>query len=394
MPSPDRSFGRLAMNRRTVVAGALAGVVTPALAWGAGDDALDAFVNAQIRAGGIPGMAIGVAREGKVILARGYGLADIAQRRPVTADTMFHIASITKTVTATAVMMLAQAGRVDLDAPANRYLDFEVRNPAFPDTAITLRHLLMHVSGISDQHYYDIDFRTRGVDSALSLGAFLRDYLVPGGRHYSDKGNFSGKAAGAAYDYSNVGYALLGYLAGRVAGEDLRSFTQARLFAPLGMHATSWTLAAVPATLAAVPYDIVEGRTVPIQPVGFPDFPAGMLRASIAGFMPFLAASANGGAAGGARILTAPHQAEMLAMHEPPGLPSWLSGQGLGWMESREGGKRRINHWGGDPGVFTAAYLDPSSKTGVAIFTNGSATPESKTALKAVAARLLDGGAA
>jgi CubicO group peptidase (beta-lactamase class C family) len=81
----------------------------------------------------------------------------------------------------------------------------------------------------------------------------------------------------------------------------------------------------------------------------------------------------------------------MLTMTVPSGLPSWVSGQGLGWMESNSHGKRLINHWGGDPGVFTAVYLDPVTTTGVAIFTNMSATPASKNAIKSIAEHLLTG---
>ncbi|MBH1997649.1 MAG: beta-lactamase family protein [Sphingomonadaceae bacterium] len=391
MPDYDRPAQILSFNRRAVLVGAMVGMATPALAVkaGAGEDALDRFLKTQLQRGMIPGMAIGVARAGKVLMARGYGFANLAQHRRVTTDTMFHLASVTKVVTATAIMMLVQAGRIDLDAPVNRYLDFSVVNPAHPDTAITVRHLLMHVSGISDETYYKVDFRTPGRDSPLALRTFLTDYLVPGGKHYSATGSFAPAAPGSAYDYCNVGYALLGYLGGRVAGEDFRAFTQRRIFEPLGMRHISWTIAGVPASLMATPYDIVDDRIVPTEPVGFPDFPVGMLRASIAGFMPFVAAAANGGSAGATRILTAANQAEMLTMRAPSGLPSWVSGQGLGWMESGGPNQRRINHWGGDPGVFTAVYLNPASKTGVAIFTNASATSASKAAIKAIAEKLL-----
>ena len=301
---------------------------------------------------------------------------------------MFHLASVTKTVTATAVMMLVEAGKIDLDAPANRYLDFDVINPDHPTVAITVRHLLMHISSISDETYYKVDFRTSGKDSPLRLDTFLRDYLLPGGKNYSKDGSFSSAPPGSVYDYCNVGYGLLGYLAGRVAGEDLRTFTHRRLFAPLSMQHVSWTIAGVPARLSATPYDVVDNQIVPVRPVGFPDWPTGMLRASIASFMPFVAASANGGAGDGTRILSESSEAEMLTMHVSPELPDWLTGQGLAWAQSQLGAKRYANHWGGDPGVFTAVYLDPDSTTGIAIFTNTSATSASRAAIKEIAQHL------
>jgi len=356
-----------------------------------GDDAPDAFLTAQMQAGSIPGLAVGLARGGRVLWTRAYGLADIAGRRPVTTDSMFHIASVTKTVTATGIMMLVEDGRIALDAPVNDYLDFRVANPAAAEVPITVRQLLMHLSSISDETYYKVDFRTVGADTPLHLRDFLMDYLVPGGRHYTREGSFSNRAPGAAHDYSNVGYGLLGYLGGRVAGGDFRAWLGRRLFAPLGMRNMAWTLAGVPAGLRVTPYERDDdARPVPIAPVGFPDWTAGMLRASIASFMPFVAASANGGRTGRTRMLDPAAMAQMLDMRTPPGLPSWLTGQGLGWMESADGGRSHINHWGGDPGVFTAAYLDPASTTGVAIFTNSSATAASRAAMKAIARHLLD----
>lgn len=372
------------MDRRALLAGGLAAVATPAMAGN-----LDAFVTAQMTAAGIPGLAVGYARDGEVRIARGYGFADLASRRRVTADTMFHIASITKPVTATAILQLAQAGKLDLDGPVAPHLDFPLANPHHPDAPITVRHLLTHTSGISDARYYEIDFRVRGRDADQPLGDLLKGYLVAGGATWSAEGCFSTQAPGAAWDYCNMGYALLGYLAGRIGGEDLRDQTARTLLAPLAMKHTSWTLSGTPQALRATPYDMIDGVRTAIEPVGFPDWPVGMIRASIADLTAFAAASANGGQARGARILPGQAMAQMLDMQRPAGLPDWLSGQGLGWQASSLDGKPRPNHWGGDPGVFTAAYLDPATRSAAVVLTNLTVSDAGKTAVKAIAARLL-----
>jgi CubicO group peptidase (beta-lactamase class C family) len=93
---------------------------------------------------------------------------------------------------------------------------------------------------------------------------------------------------------------------------------------------------------------------------------------------------------GGSRVIGEKALARMLHMETPAGLPDWLTGQGLGWASSKLVGRECPNHWGGDPGVFTAAYLDPGRGSGVAVFTNMTATAESKTAVKEIASRLLD----
>ncbi len=369
--------------------------LAPTAGWAAptsSDPGLDAFVAAQMLRAGIPGLAAGVARDGQLRLARGYGFADLASRRPVTVDTMFHIASITKTVTATAIMRLAQAGKLDLDQPVAPHLDFPLINPRDPGAQVTFRHLLTHTSGISDARYYEIDFRTRGVDASLSVGDLLKGYLVPGGQTYSAEACYAA-APGAAWDYSNVGFGLLGYLADRIGGEDMRRQTRRDIFAPLGMRHTSWTLAGTPQALRATPYDLVDGAVTAVEPVGSPDWSSSMMRCSITDITRFAGASANGGKFGGVRILSAASQAQMLDMQTPPALPDWLTGQGLGWQASKLNGMARPNHWGGDPGVFTAAYLDPASRSAVVVLTNLSVTDDSKAALRAIASRLLEAAA-
>ena len=351
--------------------------------------ALDTFVAAQMRAGAIPGLAIGIARAGRVLCTRGYGLADIADGRRVTTESMFHIASVTKTVTATGIMMLVEQGLIALDDPVNRHLDFAVANPAASGVPITVRQLLMHTSSLSDETYYKVDFRTPGQDASVPLDQFLKNYLVPGGAHYTAAGSYSAATPGQAYDYSNVGYGLLGYLGERVVGMDFRTYLDQHLFQRLDMKRPSWTIAGVPSHLRVVPYEPTDDGPRPVAAVGSPDWPGSMIRTSISGLMPFVAAAANGGVAGRTRMLGAAAMAQMLEMHAPAGLPSWLTGQGLAWMESPEAEARRINHWGGDPGVFTAAYLDPAATTGIAIFTNITATTASKAAIKALAGHLL-----
>lgn len=380
------------MKRRRFLAAGLTALALPVIgkvmSHRPAPDEFDAFVTSAMRSANIPGLAVGFARNSEVRLARGYGFADLERRQPATADTLFHIASVTKTVTATGIMQLAAAGHLKLDEPVGPYLDFPLANPHHPDKPITFRHLLMHTSGISDAKYYEVDFRQQGTDATLPLGDFLKDYLVVGGKDYSSEMCFSKAAPGAVWDYCNVGFALLGYLGSRIGKRDFREQTRDHIFTPLDMHRTSWTISGTPAALRATPYDRFNGVLTPIKPVGFPDWPAGMLRSSVAEFTRFVAASANGGVAQGVRIIDAQGLAQMLAMHTMPGLPDWLTGQGLGWAASKLDGVVRPNHWGGDPGVFTAVYLDPAHRSGVAIFTNATASPQSKAAVKSIASRL------
>lgn len=345
----------------------------------------DARVIKRMAAASIPGLALGVSRDGRIAALRTYGLADVAARRPVTGDSMFHIASVTKTVTALAIMRLAEQQRFQLDDPVAPHLDFTISGT--DAQRITFRHLLTHTSGISDEAYYRIDFRVRGRDAPLPLGDLLRGYLVAAGR-YAGSGNLK-TVPGAAWDYSNIGYGLLGYLGTRIAGRDLRAVIQAELLGPLGLRHTAWTIADTPIGHRVTPYDLDDGRVVPVDPVGFPDWAAGMMRSSIADLTRLVAVVANGGVVGKQRIIGAKASAAMLAMTRPPGLPAWLTGQGLAWQQAPLAGVPVANHWGGDPGVFTMAYVDPVRRIGVVLLSNLSATQDSRQALKAIAAEAM-----
>jgi CubicO group peptidase (beta-lactamase class C family) len=203
----------------------------------------DRFVEDGLARVKVPGLGVAMIRKDRTLFAGGYGLADVKNRIPVTADSAFHVASVSKLVTATAMMQLQEVGFYQLDDPIGRYLDFEVVNPKFLDRPITFRHLYTHTSSISD----DVEdatsaFQVAG-DPTLPLREFLAGYLSPGGRWYDPKKTFTDAAPGEKWQYSNVGIGLLGYLAGRVGTVSLDPLAQQQLFDPLGMHNTSCSLA-------------------------------------------------------------------------------------------------------------------------------------------------------
>jgi CubicO group peptidase (beta-lactamase class C family) len=181
--------------------------------------AVDA-VFANIAADG-PGCAVGVGRNGALAHARGYGLADVEHRIPITPSTPFYIASTSKQFAAFSIALLARDGRLSLDDDVRRYL------PELADfgSTITVRHLLHHTSGLRD--YFDL-LGSRGwpFDGLLTEEEFLR--LVGRQREL----NFP---PGTQHLYSNTGYVLLSLIVQRVRGQSLRQFAQERIFAPLGM---------------------------------------------------------------------------------------------------------------------------------------------------------------
>lgn len=366
----------------SAVAALAAGRITPV--WAAGDD-FTAFMADGMAKTHTPGMAVAVVREGKTVLARGFGLADIAANRPVTTDTAFHIASVSKTVTATAMMMQQQAGAFSLDDPVDRYLDFKVVHPAAPDRPITFRHLMTHTSGISDKVYYQVPAFSNAGDPTIGLRDFLVGYLTPRGQWYKADGCF-GAAPGAAWDYSNVAVALLGYLSGRV-GRDLMRLTRDELFTPLGMARTSWTYAGLRPDAVATAYDVTDGAPKPLPPTGYPDWPAGLLRTSAMDFARFLAVYTQGGTLDGRTFLKPETVAAMLtpqAVPAPPGV-----GQGLIWQLRMLGTMHLAAHSGGDPGASTVVAIDLDRKVAVLAFANAAGNADFRPFQKEMVQRLL-----
>lgn len=187
----------------------------------ADDDVVDRYVRAQLAERNIPGAAIAVVKNGKVIKTNGYGIASVEFNAPATKETVFEIGSVSKQITAAAVMLLVEDSKINLDEKISKYL------PHTPDTwkNITVRHLLTHTSGVK---------------SYTSLGGFelSKRYKV---------GNFIKELSpqpldfepGSAYRYSNSGYSLLGYIIETASGKTYWEFLRTRIFAPLKMNSTA-----------------------------------------------------------------------------------------------------------------------------------------------------------
>jgi CubicO group peptidase (beta-lactamase class C family) len=172
-----------------------------------------------------PGCAVGVSQGGRVVLERGYGMANLETDTPIRPGTIFHTASVSKQFTAMAVMLLARDGRLSLDDDVRKHI------PELPDygTRITIRHLLLHTSGLRDQWSLLATARGRFEEERITE-ADVMDVVT---RQKSL--NFT---PGSEYVYSNTGYTLAGVIVKRVSGKSLKEFAHERIFQPLGMTRT------------------------------------------------------------------------------------------------------------------------------------------------------------
>lgn len=181
-------------------------------------DKVDEFVESQMREQHIPGLALLVAKSGKVVRAQGYGFSNVELQVPVKPETLFQSGSMGKQFTATGVMMLVEEGKIRLDDPISVYL----KNGPPPWSQVTVRELLSHTGGFTD-YPKDFDLRKDYTEpELLKIVAGIPLAFEPG----------------TNWSYSNLGYLTLGMLIHQVTGEFYGDFLQRRIFKPLGMKTT------------------------------------------------------------------------------------------------------------------------------------------------------------
>jgi CubicO group peptidase (beta-lactamase class C family) len=180
--------------------------------------AVTEYIQTEMERQHIPGLSLLVAKEGKIVRAHGFGLANVELRVPVAAETVFQSGSVGKQFTATAVMMLVEEGKVGLDDSLTKY--FDDAPPAWKDA--TVRELLSHTAGFGD-YPKDFNFRKDWTEDELLKLVESIPLAYPPGTNWA---------------YSNLGYLTLGILIRRVTGEFYGDFLQQRIFQPLDMRST------------------------------------------------------------------------------------------------------------------------------------------------------------
>ena len=311
-------------------------------------------------------LSAAIIKDNEVIWAKGYGLYDRENTKEADEYTIFLMASISKTFTATAIMQLYERGFFDLDDDVNGYLNFNLRNPKYPDKEITFRMLLSHQSSLA------VDLPTFKFNRVIPAGLevvgypypFLRDYLVPGGLHYKPQ-VWTDATPGEETYYSNIGYATLGYLVEILSGKTFEEYCSENIFEPLDMNNSSFRLANVNSSRVAVPYDFQSGEYYPFLHYDTLDYPASGLRTSVLDLSHFLIVHMNGGVYNGVRIL---NESTVELMHEAQGSNDRQFGLGFQIWEKLTG--THIGHSGGMDGVATKMVFRLSDALGIIFFVN------------------------
>jgi len=370
MPRP--SLGVSHISRRTfLLAWPVAALLAPPSrvpaqvpGWNRG---LDAELDSIRRAWNVPGMAVAVVAKGQVIHLKGYGWRDVAAQLPVTPETKFAIASISKSFTVSTLAVLAKQGKLQWDGLVRDYLpEFKAYDPVVTERA-TVRDLVTMRTGIA-RH-----------DLMWGLGVFSREELVHRLRYLQPNRDFR-----TAWQYQNLMYTTAGYLAGRVAGSSWEALVQREILEPLRMTSSGTSEAA----LAGSPdmarryalHDDGAVRLVPPTRSTDPIAPTGGLHASLADMTRYLTMHMQGGRFEGREILSPADsramQTPQMAMQRPMTTEAGEfrelgdEAYGLGFLVTHYRGRKLVHHPGNWDGYSLELSFLPDDSVGVVMLTN------------------------
>jgi len=346
----------------------------------------DLHMRLLMKIGSYPSVATCIIKNDSVVWEKYYGFRDIKHLKKPDSETIYGLGSVTKTFTATAYMHIFENGYCGLDDDVNMYLPFELRHAKYPEIPITIRDLLYHQSGIND---YCVFSKEGMVDLLIyiaqyeDIGDFFQDILVPGGRLYDDKYWYK-LEPGNTSKYSNIGYAVLGYMFQFITNQSLEDYCQEHIFVPLEMYNTSYHIINLRNSNVAVPYFKRLGMYIPLPYYDVKGF-AGMcgIHTTLTDISHFLIMHMNNGKYKGVRILgndtialmhdtcykgyIDPQSAEL-----PPYLKKWKERYyGIGWWSTETWFDEGIEgHGGMIPGYVAFMMTNMSEKIGFIVLSN------------------------
>ena len=344
---------------------------------GHGMESIGQFVTGQLAAWEVPGCAVAAVRGGEVVLARGWGLRDLAAGLPVTPGTLFAIGSITKAFTVATAGALVDDGLLEWDRPLRDYLpEVRLHDPVVTDR-LTVADLLSHRSGLPR---HDLAWLGHPDRSRADLVHRLR--FLPLSRDLR-----------LEFQYCNLGYLVAGHIVEVLAGTPWEDLLRSRLLAPLGMGRSNLAVADMQADPDhASAYERRQGAVVNVPPRPLTAMaPAGAINSSAADIARWLLAQLGGGQVDGTTVMSPAtvarqHTPHILLPEDRTFPASTRHAYGLGWMIGRYREHRLAEHSGGIDGFQTECMLLPDDGIGVAVLTNTS----SSAMAPVVAYRMLD----
>ena len=321
-----------------------------------------------------PSLNACIIKNNKTVWAKSYGYSDVYKSKKATIDDIYLVGSVTKTITATALLQLYEKGYCNLDDDVSTYLPFNLKNPKFPDVNITLRMLLSHRSSIFDYCIFSpIGMFETLIKSDIfnDLESFLKDNLLPEGKFYNPK-YWTDYEPGMKADYSNVGFFIIGYIIERISGMSIEDYCQENIFCPLNMFNTSYHPQYLDKEKMTVPYIKKAGIYVPIPHYDAKDLAAmGGLRTNLEDLSHFLIAHMNDGVYEDV-VLLQKETVELMhnCIYDNEEGALLEKDYGLGWFECNQYGTIVAGHGGMCPGSVCFMLMNESSDTGFIFFMN------------------------
>ncbi len=327
----------------------------------------------------VPGMAVAIVKDGKVIFAEGFGVRGIEENKPVTANTLFAIGSTSKAFTTAGMGILVDQGKLDWDKPVKEYLPtFKLKDPVASE-GMAPRDLVCHRSGLP-RH-----------DFAWINSSWSREELFHAMRYLKPNQPFR-----TVWQYQNFMFMTAGYLVGQVAGTTWEEFTKKNIFMPLDMKTSNFSVEdSKKSSDFAIPHgerkdEIVEIPFRNIDAIG----PAGSINSCVNEMAQWIIMNLNKGKYGEKQIVS---EASMKEIHSPQMIASksirekemFYSLYGMGWGITAYRGHLYISHGGGIDGFITQVALLPNQNAGMVVLSNTSESPLSGIIANNIADRIL-----
>lgn len=326
----------------------------------------EAGIKTIMQESNVVGISVAVVKNHKIVYTHSFGLKDLNTQEPLTDDCMFRIASISKSFSATSIMQLTEAKKLSLDDDVSKLIGFNVRNPKFPETTITLRMIMSHLSSINDsQGYFSLDSINPATNP--NWAKCYNDY-----------------EPGKGYQYCNLNYNMTGTIIEKISGERFDQYVKHHVLDPLGLYGgycvdsldkkrfasiydynlDSAKFIFSPNAYAARSAEIAAyemGKTTPIFS------PTGGMKISATDLAKYMIMHSRYGKGNGKRIMSKKSSLEMqtpLSSEEGYGLA-------IETTEKMIPGKTMKGHTGSAYGLFSAMFFHPKEKFGIVVISNG-----------------------
>lgn len=312
------------------------------------------------------GAAVAVVKEGKIIYTHSFGLKDIENKKPLTDQDIFRIASISKSFSATSIMQLVEAGKISLDDDFGDLVGFKIRNPKFPDQRITLKMALSHTSSLNDSQGY------------LNLDVINPDKNPNWAKCYNEY------APGSKFDYCNLNFNLIGTIIEKKSGERFDNYVKNHVLKPLGLYA-GYCVDSLDSTRFVNLYEYhADTKTYTPSPTAYaprrteianyimgystPVFsPTGGMKISASDLAKYMIMHMNYGTSNGIKIITKKSAKKMqTALTDDEGY-----GLAIRTADQLIPGVKLKGHTGSAYGLFSTMFFNPKDKFGFVIITNG-----------------------